>query len=97
MDEQIDVRLFLETNHVWDAGWWCDLLSEHGVRTVEQFTDLTEERLREWGIDDDYVLYYALDHAQSLTRELATSPHTLSTVKQRLLVSRYSQHALATG
>ena len=87
MAEQIEVRLVLETNYVEDAGRVCDLLSEHGVRTVEQFSALSEERLREWGIDDLDVYYRALPKAQSLTRELATSPHTLSTVKQQLLVS----------
>ena len=87
MAEQLDVRLVLETNHVRDAGRVCVLLSEHGVRTVEQFSALTVERLREWGINDYYVRNNALPEAQSLTRELATSPHTLSTLKQQLLVS----------
>ena len=87
MAEQIDVRLVLETNYVEDAGRVCDLLSAHGVRTVQQFSALTEERLREWGIDNSDVYDYALPRAQSLTHELATSPHTLSTVKQQLLVS----------
>ena len=87
MAEQLDVRLVLETNYVEDAGRVCDLLSKHGVRTVQQFSALTEERLREWGIDDDNVYGYALPKARSLTRELATSPHTLSIVKQDLLVS----------
>ena len=87
MDEQLDLGLVLEGNGVRDAGRVCDLLSEHGVRTVEQFSALSEERLRQWRIDDDCVYDYALREAQSLTRELATSPHTLSTVKQRLLVS----------
>ena len=86
MAEQIDVRLVLETNFVRDAGRWCDLLSEHGVRTVQQFNAVTKERLREWGINDWYVCNKALPAAQSLTRELATSPHRLSTVKQQLLV-----------
>ena len=87
MAEQIDVRLVLETNYLRDAGQVCNLLSEHGVRTVQQFSALTEERLREWGIRDSRVLYRALPDAQSLTDELATSPHTLSTLKQQLLVS----------
>ena len=87
MAEQLDLRVVLEANTVKDAGRVCDLLSEHGVRTVQQFSALKEERLREWGINDLNVYYRALLKAQSLTRELATSPHTLSTVKQRLLVS----------
>ena len=84
MAEQLDVRLVLEANYVRDAGRMCDLLSKHGVRTVQQFSALTEERLREWGIDE---YSYALPRAQSLTDKLATSPHTLPTVKQQLLVS----------
>ena len=87
MAEQLDVRLVLETNYVRDAGRVCDLLSKHSVRTVQQFSALTEERLREWGIDYRRVYDYALPKARSLTDELATSPHTLSTVKQDLLVS----------
>ena len=87
MAEQLDLRLLLEANGVRDAGRVCDLLSLHGVRTVQQFSALMEERLRGWGIDNYYVLYEALPDAQSLTRELATSPHTLSTLKQQLLVS----------
>ena len=88
MAEQLDLRLLLEANnYVEDAGRVCDLLSEHGVRTVEEFSALSEERLREWGINDWRVYQYALPAAQSLTRELATSPHTLSTLKQQLLVS----------
>ena len=88
MAEQLDLRLVLEANYVTQyAGRVCDLLSEHGVRTVQQFSALTEERLREWGINDDYVYVYTLPRAQSLTDELATSPHTLSTLKQELLVS----------
>ena len=88
MAEHIDVRLVLETTYgVTDAGRVCHLLSEHGVRTVQQFSHLTEERLREWGIYDYRVYDYALPDARSLTRELATSPHTLSTLKQQLLVS----------
>ena len=87
MAEQLDVRLVLEANEVRDAGRVCDLLSQHDVSTVKQFSGLTEERLREWGIDDYDVKYRVLPKAQSLTRELATSPHTLSTVKQQLLVS----------
>ena len=87
MAEQLDVRLVLEANLVRDAGQVCDQLSKHGVRTVHQFAALTKERLSEWGINDHFVYYNALSAAQSLTHELATSPHTLSTVKQRLLVS----------
>ena len=87
MAEQLNVRLVLETNRVRDAGRVCDLLSKRGVRTVQQFSALTEKRLREWGINNLYVYYSALRDAQSLTRELATNPHTLSTVKQQLLVS----------
>ena len=87
MAEQLDLRLVLEANQVTDAGRVCDLLSEHGVRTVQQFSALTEERLLEWGIDDVFVRYVALPKAQSLTHELATSPQTLSIVKQQLLVS----------
>ena len=96
MSEQLDLRLVLEASSVEDAGRVCDLLSKHGVRTVQQFTALTKERLRKWGIRDWNVYHHALPKAQSLTRELATSPHTLSTLKQQLLVSQ-SQHALATG
>ena len=87
MAEPIDVRLVLETNKVKDAGRVCDLLSEHDVRTVEQFSALSEERLRQWGINEWNVDRYALPAAQSLTHVLATSPHTLSTLKQQLLVS----------
>ena len=87
MAEQLDLRLVLEANQVTDAGRVCDLLSEHGVRTVQQFSALTEKMLREWGIDYLSVYDWALTNAQSLTRELATSPHTLCTVKQQLLVS----------
>ena len=87
MAEQLDVRLVLEANWVGDAGRVCDLLSEHGVRTVQQLSALTEDRLREWGINDSAVYRWALPDAQSLTHELATSPHTLYTLKQRLLVS----------
>ena len=83
----MDVRLVLEANNVEDAGRVCDLLSEHGVRTVQQFSALTKERLLEWGIYDINVRVFALPDVQSLTHELATSPHTLSTVKQQLLVS----------
>ena len=87
MAEQLDVRLVLEANRVEDAKRVCRLLSKHDVRTVEQFSALSEKRLREWGIDDWDVYRRALTKAQSLTRELATSPHRLSTVKQQLLVS----------
>ena len=87
MGEQIDVRLVLETNYVRDVGRVCHLLSEHGVRTVQQFAALTEWRLLEWGINDYDVYGRALPKAQSLTRELATSPHRLPTLKQQLLVS----------
>ena len=87
MAEQIDVRLVLETNEVEDAGRVCDLLSKRGVRTIQQFSALTEERLLEWGIDDSDVYDEALEDAQSLTHKLASSPRTLSTVKQQLLVS----------
>ena len=87
MAEQLDLRLVLETSEVDNAGRVCDLLSEHGVRTVEQFSAMTKERLREWGINADWHYDSALRKAQSLTRELATSPHTLSTLKQQLLVS----------
>ena len=87
MAEQLDLRIVLEGYGVSDAGRVCDLLSEHGVRTVQQFTALTKERLREWGIDDWNVYGRVLPSAQSLTRQLATSPHTLSTLKQQLLVS----------
>ena len=87
MAEQIDVRLVLEANRVWDAQRVGDLLLEHDVRTVEQFSALSEERLREWDIHSSNVYRAALRNAQSLTHELATSPHTLSTVKQQLLVS----------
>ena len=87
MAEQLNLGLVLEANGVRDAGRVRDLLSEHGVRTVQQFIALTEERLREWGINDSYVYYSALRDAQSLTHELATSPHSLSTVKQRLSVA----------
>ena len=48
---------------------------------------LSKERLLEWGIYDINVRVVALPDVQSLTHELATSPHTLSTVKQQLLVS----------
>ena len=85
MAEQLDVRLVLETTDgVRDAGRICDLLSQHGVRTVKQFSAVTHERLHKWGIND---YYSALFKARSLTRELATIPHTLPTVKQQLLVS----------
>jgi len=87
MAEQLDVRLVLEANGAKNAGRVCGLLSEHDVRTVEQFSALSKERLREWGINERNVYRYALRNAQSLTDELATSPHTLSTVKQQLLVS----------
>ena len=87
MAEQLDVRLVLETNYVENAGRVCDLLSQHGVRTVQQFSAMTERKLREWGINNWRVYDYALPAAQSLTRKLATSPHTLSTVEQQLLVS----------
>ena len=88
MAEQIDVRLVLDTTYgVTDAGRVCDLLSGHGVRTVEEFSALTGERLRQWDIYDPFVRNCALPAAQSLTHELTTSPHTLSTVKQQLLVS----------
>ena len=87
MAEQLDMRLVLEANAVKDAGLVCDLLSEHGVRTVEQFSAVVKESLDEWGIDDLNVHCYALPDAQSFTRELATSPHHLSTVKQQFLVS----------
>ena len=87
MAEQLDVRLVLEANEVEDAGRVCDLLSARGVRTVEQFSAMTKERLREWGINNYRVYSWALDDAQSLTDELATSSHTLATVKQQLLVS----------
>ena len=88
MAEQLDLRLLLEANnYVEDAGRVCDLLSEHGVRTVEEFSALSEERLREWDIKERNVYRYALPKAQSLTDELATSPHRLPTVKQQLLVS----------
>ena len=86
MAEQLDLGLLLEANGARNAVQACDLLSGHGVRTVQQFSTMTKERLREWGIDD-YVRNSALRDAQSLTRELTTSPHTLSTVKQQLLVS----------
>ena len=92
MAEQLDLGLVLEANLVWNAGRVCDLLSDHGVRTVQQFSAMTEERLREWDIGYSEVYDYALPAAQSLTRELATSPLTLSTVKQQLLVSRVSMH-----
>ena len=84
MAKQLDLRLVLEASGVKDAGRVCDLLSKHGVRTVQQFSAKTKERLRDY---DSNVRVYALRDAQSLTRELATSPHTLSTLKQRLLVS----------
>ena len=88
MAEQLDLRLVLEANSVRNAGRVCDLLSKHGVRTVQQFSAMsTEGRLREWGIYDSDVYYLALPKAQSLTDELATRPHTLSTIKQQLLVS----------
>ena len=87
MAEQLDVRLVLETNYVEEAGRVCDLLSQLGVKTVQQFSTMTEKRLLEWGIDDYNVYHFARHEAQSLTRELATSPHTLPTVKQQLLVS----------
>ena len=88
MAEQLDVRLVLETTGgVRDAGRVCDLLSEQGVRTVQRFSALTREELLEWGIDDYHVYDYALPKAWSLTHELATSPHHLSTVMQQLLVS----------
>ena len=87
MAEQIELGLVLEANGARDATQCCDLLSEHGVRTVQQFSAQTREKLREWGIDEYHVLYRALPNAQSLTDELATSPHTLPTVKQQLLVS----------
>ena len=88
MAEQIELELVLEAKGVEDVGRVCDLLSEHGVRTVQQLSALTEERLREWGIDDENAYWpFVLLTAQSLTRQLATSPHTLSTLKQQLLVS----------
>ena len=87
MAERLDLKLVLEANLVEDAGRVCDLLSERGVRTVKQFSAMTEERLREWGIDDPGVYNWALPAAQSLSHELATSPHHLSTIKQQLLVS----------
>ena len=87
MAEPLDVRLVLEANRVEDAGRVCDLLSQIGVRTIEQFSAVTEERLLEWGIDDSDVHDYALLAAQALTQELVTSPQSLSTVKQQLLVS----------
>ena len=88
MAEQLDLRLVLEANYVTQyAGRVCDLLSEHGVRTVQQFSALTKERLLEWGIYDINVRVFALPDVQSLTHELATSLHTLSTLKQQLLVS----------
>ena len=87
MAEQLDVRLVLEATYgVRNVGRVYDLLSEHGVRTVEQFSVLTSDRLLEWGIDDYYVRNYARPDAQTLTQELATSPQSLSTVKQQLLV-----------
>ena len=88
-EQQLDLRLLLEANHVRprDAGRVYDLLSKHGVRTVQQFSAMTRERLREWGINDYDVYGSALPDAQSLTHKLATSPHTLSTLKQQLLVS----------
>ena len=87
MAEHLDVRLVLEANGVENAVRVCDLLSEHGVRTVQQFSTVTKESLRKWGINDLRVYHWALRNAQSLTREVATSPHTLSTLKQQLLVS----------
>ena len=90
MAEELDLRLVLEANRVENAGRVCYLLSRLGaVRTVQQFSRsaVTGERLQEWGIKDYRVYYHALPEARSLTRELATSPHTLSTLKQRLLVS----------
>ena len=87
MAEQLDLGLLLEANGARNAVRACDLLSGHGVRTVQQFSTMTKERLREWGIDDYNVRNSALSDAQSLNRKLATSPHTLSTVKQQLLVS----------
>ena len=86
----MNVRLVLEANEVKDAGQVCDLLSEHGVRNIQQFSAMTKERLREWGINNSFVYHYALPAAQSLTHKLTTSPHTLdqlSTLKQQLLVS----------
>ena len=87
MAEQLDLRLVLEASSVEDAGRVCDILSLYGVRTAQQFTALTKEWLRKRGIRDWNVHHHALPDAQSLTRELETSPHTLSTLKQQLLVS----------
>ena len=85
--EQIDVKLFLESNGVEDYGRLCDLLSKHGIGTVEQFSALAGERLLEWGIRDYRVHIYALPRAQTLTQALVSSPQNLFTVKQQLLVS----------
>lgn len=90
MDEHLDVKLVLETNDVRDVERWCELLSRHGVGTVQQLSAWTGNRLiecaREWGIDDYYVRYYALPKAQKLTQELVTSPQNLATIRQELLV-----------
>ena len=47
MAEQLDLGLVVEARGAEDAGRVCDLLSEHGVRTVQQFSAVTEERLRD--------------------------------------------------
>ena len=83
MTDQLELKLVLEANDVRDIGRLCQQLSEHGVSTLGQFTELSEERLAEWGIRDyRAVRNCALRHA----RKLRDSTKDLATIKQQLLV-----------
>lgn len=93
MADQLELKLVLEANDMRDIGRLCQQLSEHGVSTLGQFTELSEERLAEWGIRDyRAVRNCALRHARKLSRN---STQDLATIKQQLLVrARVSMHML---
>ena len=82
MAGHLDLKLVLEANSVRDVARWSQKLGRHGISTLGQLAALSEERLREWGIEDYGVCYRALRNAQ----ELVASPQDLATMKQELLV-----------
>ena len=82
--DQLDLlKLLLEANGVQDLRRVCRQLYKHGVTTLRQFAELSEETLVKWDIDDYNVCRRALPDAQQL---LMDSSHDLAAIRQWLLV-----------
>ena len=92
---QLDLKLFLEANDLFDASW-ARQLSRHDVSTLELAEVESEDKLLEYGIYDYderlTALYYANIARELLAPLQYPTRSRIRMIRQNLLVSRASMH-----